>query len=692
MYPNKHQFIRLPGLYKDQNAGYSVCLNTNVTLNTFELIKERFEGNANDASFVLDICERYHTNTNTSAKKEPKKFVTEHDPKCLSVANQFDKYFEDIFKFVCYGKATKIIEFEIDKPFCCPFHDDNSPSAKISCHPLYGETKKTFMCFSHNCEMNKYRNGNPLDAFSLLWYFRYGEEEMSQKKLKALFQYLEQRLSSLYFSKYIWDKKINTLTFGHDITKYIHENPERDLESTENGIIYMYDSNKKIWVKSNDMQQENAIVRCIVEDTINKKYGNIGLQILGFKNFEEIATVAKRKILSDTSYFDPNFKEDLVVPLKKGKCLDFSPVLEGGTVEIRDMEKNDKFTYRINVTYDPNVTESLFLDALREYLPNEQDFNTFCEFIATCLFPSIRVPNFLCLYGEGGNGKGTCMSFLSNFFGVENISGVALNQLGEKFSMGRMVGKLVNIDADTTGGMLKQIDIKGLKNITGHDIMQVESKFKNPHDAHILAKMIFASNTQMQLGVNDAIMRRFLQLYFGVKISRSQEKLGYSLKLISEDSKTGFLNYCLIALKNFYDRGQKFIRSEESIQILEQQKRMECPVYAFITSLFEEEYNDPSKFPTSVYDARLTNIELEKGITAAQLYRDFGFFVKEAGFSKQKNIETINSICFGKKIAKIINQNSLPKKMASCIEKYKSGGSMKYKIFVNKFLQISEKE
>lgn len=181
VYPNKHQFIRLPGLYKDQNAGYSVCLNTNVTLNTFELIKERFEGNANDASFVLDICERYHTNTNTSAKKEPKKFVTEHDPKCLSVANQFDKYFEDIFKFVCYGKATKIIEFEIDKPFCCPFHDDNSPSAKISCHPLYGETKKTFMCFSHNCEMNKYRNGNPLDAFSLLWYFRYGEEEMSQK-------------------------------------------------------------------------------------------------------------------------------------------------------------------------------------------------------------------------------------------------------------------------------------------------------------------------------------------------------------------------------------------------------------------------------------------------------------------------------------------------------------------------------
>lgn len=82
------------------------------------------------------------------------------------------------------------------------------------------------------------------------------------------------------------------------------------------------------------------------------------------------------------------------------------------------------------------------------------------------------------LYGEGGNGKSTLLSLITNLLGAANVSNVSLEDLSndKSFTLGLLEGKLANIGGEL--GKNGMVDMKNLKLLTGEDKVRMEKNLR----------------------------------------------------------------------------------------------------------------------------------------------------------------------------------------------------------------------
>jgi hypothetical protein len=129
-----------------------------------------------------------------------------------------------------------------------------------------------------------------------------------------------------------------------------------------------------------------------------------------------------------------------------------------------------------------------------------------CQFIGSLFDPKSDRQQYLWLYGEGGNGKGSLMKLLRRVFAgsyqAEQANGASENRFWTSGLLSKRLVVFQDCNSPTfpTSGIFKQL--------SGGDPIRIEKKGEQPYTAALDAKFIFVSNQPPMLSSQEADMRR----------------------------------------------------------------------------------------------------------------------------------------------------------------------------------------
>lgn len=114
------------------------------------------------------------------------------------------------------------------------------------------------------------------------------------------------------------------------------------------------------------------------------------------------------------------------------------------------------------------------------------------SFFGYCLLPDCRYQKCLFLIGSGANGKSVVIDILVDLVGQENVSSLPLQLFGQRFLIGQLKDKLVNVAGEiSTQG---PIDTDVFKNAVSGGLLMADEKHGKPFGFYPHAKHIFAMN------------------------------------------------------------------------------------------------------------------------------------------------------------------------------------------------------
>lgn len=234
--------------------------------------------------------------------------------------------------------------------------------------------------------------------------------------------------------------------------------------------------------------------------------------------------------------------------------------------------------------YDPDAEFSgtvaeLFFKGL---IPDEADRKMFFAFAGYCMTRDTKFQKFLVLTGSPGTGKSTAINMLIDMIGQDNVSGIALQDLGDRFTPTELLGKLMNACADLPKKALEQVD--AIKRITGEDQVKGEYKGGKVFWFKSYAKLIFSAN-QMPKSYDEktfAFFRRILM----IDIQRKGERIP-DLKEGLAESMPAFIKVCVDCLRDVCRTGEE-IDSPNSKKLVHEYYRSSDSVTAFLEDCTEQ--------------------------------------------------------------------------------------------------------
>ena len=149
------------------------------------------------------------------------------------------------------------------------------------------------------------------------------------------------------------------------------------------------------------------------------------------------------------------------------------------------------------------------------------------------------------MVGGGANGKSVYINILTKVIGKENVSALEPHQFSNKFLLGTLKEKLLNVSSEIQ--TKSKIDASILKQVISGDLVQADIKYKPPFTFRPFAKHIFSMNEIPIITDRTYAMKRrliilkFNQTFCGQKDDKRLEK-----KLAKELS--GILNWALVGL------------------------------------------------------------------------------------------------------------------------------------------------
>jgi len=272
--------------------------------------------------------------------------------------------------------------------------------------------------------------------------------------------------------------------------------------------------------------------------------------------------------------------------------------LQNGILNI-DTLKVDKFTpsivflNKINASYNPTADCPKIKEFLKQVLMKREEWGdegadrtdliTIQEFTGYLLYKKIIFNRAVMLYGEGENGKSTCINLIKKFLDVKNISNIAIQKLeSNNFAVSHLEGKLANLHSDLPKTALKETS--KFKQLTGGDSVNAEKKFKDTYSFTPYAKMMFAANTlPMTYDDTRAFWRRWLIFNFPNCFEENKEgtKKNIIEELTTEGELSGMLNWAIEGLKRLLTK-QKFTINKSTNEIREEYIRRSDSIGAFI--------------------------------------------------------------------------------------------------------------
>lgn len=170
-------------------------------------------------------------------------------------------------------------------------------------------------------------------------------------------------------------------------------------------------------------------------------------------------------------------------------CLNGEVWLEQNGPVLKPHNRESFLTFCSPIVYDSDATAPLFESAMRgilslpggEAMPDQEEMvRHVVELIAYSIQPSRNIKMFVIVMGPGDNGKTTFTKILRLILGedaivYDRLSGV--DESGNRFAAGRLVGKLVLVDDDMSHEYLLPDGL--LKKIAEEKPLTAEMKFKD---------------------------------------------------------------------------------------------------------------------------------------------------------------------------------------------------------------------
>jgi len=232
-------------------------------------------------------------------------------------------------------------------------------------------------------------------------------------------------------------------------------------------------------------------------------------------------------------------------------------------------------------TETPNI-DRLFSDwVINKDKPDGKNWvRTLKEIFAYSMIPSYPIEDIFVFYGEGRNGKSTCLNLLTEFIGFDNTTSVEFDMLinpNQKFVTSNLYKKLVCIMGEIDDLVVK--NSKRLKSlVSGKDPTVAEFKNKTPFQFINYAKIIMATNyIPSTTDLSDAYARRFVILDFPNQF----EQNGNIISKISEKEMSNFARQLIPILKKIY--AENHLTNEGTVEEKkERYHKRSDPVQAFI--------------------------------------------------------------------------------------------------------------
>jgi P4 family phage/plasmid primase-like protien len=178
--------------------------------------------------------------------------------------------------------------------------------------------------------------------------------------------------------------------------------------------------------------------------------------------------------------------------------------------------------------------------------PGDNRIKVIQEFMGYTLLPDSRYQKFLIMVGPGSNGKGVLQLLWIRMLGESNVAHVGLDQLGNRFSLWPLVGKMANVCGD-----LNEIDRVSegiLKRLTGGDPLTVDRKNQSLLTLAPTIKLVFATNTLPKFqDKSRGVWRRLMVAPFDVTIP--DDKVNEQLVEELSAELPGILNFALAGLR-----------------------------------------------------------------------------------------------------------------------------------------------
>lgn len=181
----------------------------------------------------------------------------------------------------------------------------------------------------------------------------------------------------------------------------------------------------------------------------------------------------------------------------------------------------------------------------------------FWEALAYTLLPDYNAKRFLLLMGKGDTGKSVWGATVESFFEEDFVGSVDIFKFGDRFPIGTLVHKRVNISMDLSNAAMTEQAAGIIKQITGRDLIMVEEKYKTPYATRIDCKLIFGTNHALRTNSHDtAFLRRVLYLPFNYPVPHNAQNP--NLREILRAEKPGIFYKALMAYRGLVAKGYYF--------------------------------------------------------------------------------------------------------------------------------------
>lgn len=281
----------------------------------------------------------------------------------------------------------------------------------------------------------------------------------------------------------------------------------------------------------------------------------------------------------------------------------------------------------LEFNYDKNAKCPKWNKFLRQVLPDEDDQKTLMEFIGYCFMPSHEFESFLFLYGKSGaNGKSVILSVIRDFFGVENVSSLQLQQF-EGHQTHALVGKFLNIGSEIDKNGTDKGQLSVLKTlVSAKDEVSINPKGETPFSLppSEKPKLAFAGNEKPKQNLDNGFFRRMLVLTFDAEIQDDKKIRNLSDRFADEMS--GIFALAMEGLDRLISQG-KFTKSKRMLAEIEEYKDEVNPMRAFVKDAIVADKNwlVPNPYLYQVYKSYIEG----KGGVAMKEQKFFGTLKEE---------------------------------------------------------------
>ena len=240
----------------------------------------------------------------------------------------------------------------------------------------------------------------------------------------------------------------------------------------DNFIVYDYNSGKYVYVMDD-------FIKAKAKDILHEAAPDIWKMSYGKNVIEQLKLDARRLDIIEENRNYLNLKNGLL-NLDNFNLIPHTPEV------ISFMQ--------LPVNHDVNAKCPEFIKFINTIFDGDiERINLIQEIFGYCLTTDTKLQKFFIFYGRGSNGKSVLANIFRKVCGTENCSGAMLEQLSKQFGGQVINNKLLNISGESNSTQ-SSLNTQLLKLITGEDMIQVESKFKDPIMIRPFVKLLVLAN------------------------------------------------------------------------------------------------------------------------------------------------------------------------------------------------------